>query len=1362
MTPAAAPPPMTYPLLWATAILAVLTIVLVVVAVRAGLFKPAKPAPPPGDAAKPGPVEKVTRAIGEAMQEVRRLVSGGDGPEDAPWVMVLGAGGDALRALLPPVLVDAPGAITWLDPSVKGLAGGVSFHESGVVVGFADGLIGGDGWRAPLISLLRALDLKKPGRPIDALVVVLPCEALTDADKLAQIGARTYEVILTIQQRTGWRVPIHVLATGCDALPGFAAWRQASAALGGDQILGWPVPYALDTVFDARWIEEAFDSMVRLLAEQTCYLLMRRDGGVAPHDSRTAEEIFLFSTYLREVQAGLTAFLTAVLHKSAYHEQFMLRGMYLIGGPEAAAAPAASGVAAGTAGLFIERIFAEHRLAQPAYGEMTRRHRAIRVTQWVLAGLAALLLVGLAGLVRFGHDQIPKVQDLLCGVWVEVPGATLNTRGCGRVNASDVLENGRDKRAIDLLRFMAAIDSDSVDTPLAPTSYLTDVNRKVIRAVNKGYKLTVFAALSDAMTTQAGLQALLSRGANIGDLEQTWFTTVDNFQEYSLNYEYAVSLKTGEMTSNKMQQFMSLIKYVFNVQLPASFAENYKLYGVGLEKSTIKGLESNATRQVLTGILKANFDGAVCSVYTGNPIIEAYAHPGSNGCAARPATVPGGARPIALADDPAPNPVEPSLEEIEPYSPINFLDRLKTIVQELAIKGRYDWVYGSPTPIAVISKLQTLKGNPLFPASLIDAWSNAATVDVSAARRALQNARVDGAPLLTDVQDHADLSKPMSLTRQTLQALYQESYVQPGEEATASAPAGGPIDWNRERLFQVEEAVEAFATFSAPLDVMDAGADDIPPALRARIRQSAANHLVAHVSNLLRAAEHPMAGASDALELVSLESALPILVNVRESLSQAGATGMAGALGDRVTQRAGAVLAGIDRQLTEASPYRLADGLSLTPTDGLYAERAFRADSHDDLKASLVERRGQVAALAQKARPVVDYLLDPATRPPARVAALARRWRAISHALDGAAAGDANGSVLRLEQYILVDLDKVQPPDCPGYRGGAAGDYFSQQLQSLRLAVSDRCQGVAKDSLARDYADLAADFRVRFALAGHFPFGGSPAGVSAPLADPEAVRQFFAKWGPELASLSARLRGDPALGDAGPRAADFVAQLARVQLALAPMLAGAPDAPLAYRVNVQFFTDRTLAVAQDQVIEASIGAGDAPTASRADSLARPPWSFDWRNGQPINIVLRWAKDAATLPSATQSGPWPQASGDGVDARYRIEDNWALLRLISQAGGAAGRRGAGHGAILLQACLRPNPASARAPTATTLFDCGKNPARVYLQLSLATPVGAPGQADKSVPVSLPAFPTAAVDLADVTRTALATRSPEGER
>lgn len=228
----------------AVVLLAVVILVLLISllrrSARVSRFEDAEPEPepepaeleetpaPPGDekGAMKGPAPLGVRlAFGRAGRRLDRAAAGDR--HRVPLLLLLGADGSRDSDLLVNAGLELPFGAPADAGMDLGQGRGFWFLDRGVVLDLAgDAVLAADGrtsdersWRSAL-NLLQKL---RPKRPVDGIVLAIPCRELIEAqrseaaqEELTARAGRIYRKLWQMQQRLGFRLPVYLLVTGCE------------------------------------------------------------------------------------------------------------------------------------------------------------------------------------------------------------------------------------------------------------------------------------------------------------------------------------------------------------------------------------------------------------------------------------------------------------------------------------------------------------------------------------------------------------------------------------------------------------------------------------------------------------------------------------------------------------------------------------------------------------------------------------------------------------------------------------------------------------------------------------------------------------------------------------------------------------------------------------------------------------------------------------------------------------------------------------------------------------------------------------------------------------------------------------------
>lgn len=1324
----ASPPWLTSLLPVLAVLLAILLVVTTVLAIRQLRAAPAGPQPAGPTPAGPAPPRET--AIGVLRRAAARLAALRDSHgtiDSIPLLVAIGASSADVQRLVPE-LRDGD-----LARAQKDLFQGdirISVSHDGAIVSFDDGLLpDAEHCAARWMALLEGLMTAREDRPFDGLVIMLEAGQLCGPgrlpdDQLTAAAEQICQLIWTAQRTGGWRVPIYLLLTRCEALTGFPATFKALAKSPmqlQEAPLGWAVPYEPATMFERHWIRDGVESLVARLSALQSRLLARST------DTRTAEQILLFPHAVEMLEKPLSLLLAPMLRPSAYYETFMFRGFYLTGRVENDGGPELNAFARN---LFRDRIFPEHLLAQPAYGATLRRQRHIRIAQVALAALLVFACIGIA-VIRSRREAIASLRpsfDTITSIANQLRPEPSTSWWRTDTQPAERRLTAEDTRI--LLLELSRANADRTETVWAPLSFLTGADATLREAIREAYGNGIFREVRRGLS--GGSAALLSasdatatvtcdaKGGSADDVDRMQ-QIVQRLQAYPEQVRRYRRLAVNPQIAD----LKSLLEFSLSVQLPDAFTTNSDLYLEAVKGAAFPQFDMPIVRANLANPIKGRFSRALAGAYQSSGIAREVSN--------------------VVAASSGADRVTPAAGQADRLLRLNAA--LRQLGAQVTLPENAWLATGQSTP-AIAGILDSLKALATPPSDtytapvsqdLVNELSAAASRCAPEARDRLRNASVFGDTriLALDVGS-LQLSPSMQAVSQTLNTFLalplMTATTTPAATDFASLAAGGlPLVWSQTDLQDLQQVSESYLVFAA------GALAEVPALFRTQLSAAAGEQLTRLLSSAVQRSMQrsgtrtfaTRASGTTALrdEIGRFQEIGPVLLNVEIALRATGQINVANRVDQLLAVQAVRLLRQVDAILAAADPYQLADrSLSFWSGGPPLAAPAFGAATLPDLVGTLPARRDYVETLARDyAAPMTGYLEQTSLLLSPGDKAIRDRWQGIIRTLDRYHASDPANALGRLEQFISADMDRIDLTNCRQVLegAGAGNDWFAEQLGTIRTAVAKRCGGVTYSDAVQQYSDLATAFNR--SLARRFPFGDA----TAPDADPGDVKRIFNRFGPDLAGLQTRLAAIPAYARNG--AARFVEQLAAVQIALAPMLADpAPDAPLTYDVTPAFRTNAGSDPGADQVAEASLQLGQQRLSSfsAADSTA-------WSTGQTVTLGLRWAANAPGMPSGTGE-PAPQVNG--LTASYAYRGSWALLRMIAvlrpPPGVMAQLSDRRPETIGLTLGLKPNPAAA-AGGDTTLTE-----ARLFMRIGLAATIRTPGQPDKRQPVSLPDFPAAA--------------------
>ena len=194
------------------------------------------------------------------------------------------------------VLIDLPGAVFLPAGDIEGKhadAGDAAKTPPDKAPLTATGEFSRHAWQ----TFLRLAARFRPRQPLNGIVLTVPAaELLAAASKpgLRDHPRRLVAVarrLADIQRLTGLRLPVYVLVTKCDALPGFGSFARTvfeSSATSNvefsNELFGWSNPYSLESDYSPAWVGEAFDETREVLLQRQLEMMAAATSAEAAHD----------------------------------------------------------------------------------------------------------------------------------------------------------------------------------------------------------------------------------------------------------------------------------------------------------------------------------------------------------------------------------------------------------------------------------------------------------------------------------------------------------------------------------------------------------------------------------------------------------------------------------------------------------------------------------------------------------------------------------------------------------------------------------------------------------------------------------------------------------------------------------------------------------------------------------------------------------------------------------------------------------------------------------------------------------------------------------------------------------------------
>jgi len=1265
----------------------------------------------------------------------RDFVAGSGNLYLVPWYLTVGEVGSGKSTILgsldrsrvPAETIDEqtgrPAGCTWW------------YYDNAVVLDIGgESILRADGTTVPDLAwqkLLSLLARHRARRPADGIILALPATDFFGPTRLpeaalARKARAIYGKLWQAQKILGLCLPVYVVLTKCDSVPGFSAFARALPEARRGDILGWSSPQATDAVYHPGRIDEALQTLDDGLRRAQMEMFAERREVGSPDD------VFLLPQRLGEMRGPLRQTLTTIFRQTAYLESLFLRGIYLTGdldggilAEEAGAPPVEGRRLVFLRDLFARKIFRESGLVRPTPRWSLRHNRrqiAVRI------GLGAAAAAAVAWLWS-GANTVGETAGSIAPVAQSLPGH-LDAARQGRYGQADGTPDAQ--RISDMIRDYTRING-AWDSGFLPAGLFSSLEQRSTTMLSVGYYKVIMEAVRSSLHQKG---ALLTSGsppdgdAAVRPLQLARLAaTVDGLTRF----EGAVALFNGLHGSTRLAGLDLLIQYSLGVDVPPAFLDRAETYGftVPPNNAALDGVSLQAELRTFdTAVYRASARLRVLD------LVDDYFR--------------------SLASDDV---LKTSLAEIvadldrlggggrQPSgyheALVRLSDNLNAVATHLTSRdaswiGMRDLSFG-PEMQEVLARVGDSR---LLGPEVRDEI-------VARARDAFARQNVSGiamsastiGPLLE--RNEGGRGVRLSASADSLRASLEQWMAMPFMTAAGTGEAADRMAdretekamvWDLDTLDSAVGLAEDYLLFEA--QKVGEFPDSLRPALRSVSRRQVAEGILETVARA-RVAYAP--GNSLArrrvesdlrVQVRSFDSAAPTLLQLLQTLEHLSVPVERDRLHQAITQPVASLLGQIDTLLQNDGLY-VPQGGGFTWWEGEKLE-PFRVFGQPDATAmadhlATIRRRLDVLA-HDLAEPLVEVMYQPALSSGAVPPELGK-WADILVQLDRYENARPTSALTDLEQFITETLPQIDLSTCHEILGArpsvnAARGYFGQRQAALRQGLEERCAALYDARVVGSYDAIRGLFQDT--LAGRYPFAAPTEANEGRQASLQDVRTFFQIFDERGPGLIAFLRGNDRYGVGGDDARRFLESVAVVRAFLAPAIG--PDAEAGrsrYSLEPVFRVNRRNEIGGSEIIEWSLVSG-------ADSVTNYDvnGAITWQVGAPLAVRLRWAKDGLTVPKGLMFGQGKVSQADRV-ATFAYDAPWGLIALVQQHAARLSEIGGGE-------YVPPHMMAFGVETATG----PESVARVYAGLKIRGIKDGEGAVPEITELTLPGFPTAA--------------------
>ncbi|HEY2495493.1 MAG TPA: type VI secretion system protein [Candidatus Angelobacter sp.] len=1151
---------------------------------------------------------------------------------------------------------------TWIDDVNAGVA---LWHCAGAeILEVAGDLFvpapNGNGADEEWKSFLTQLQRRRPRRPVDGIILTLPYtqlageRALTE-EILKRHATQASSQLKLLRDKFGFCLPVYVVITKCDAIPGYSTFVESQLMPHLGEIFGWSNPYNLNASFDPQWARQALVEANRVLSGQRALFFARRNSATAYADSTLQDELFLFPVCLKKLQARLTLYLGQFFQESGHRDGLQFRGIYFSGSATQSSEAFEeirdkSNEAHGarfTRDLFEQKIFLERGLSRPVETAFTQRSAEVALARG-LCGVAALLLfpgalLGWYNLNKNAKKIQPHLQQIQTGLGQAKDGAN-PVSAYAAIYAAQGL-SGRNFQSVFL-----------------PASMLDSLNNQLQQVMPPVFTRLVYPGL-------------------LAELEHRTGDLLRDPAQPARDQKITPASGAGPNAGQRLQNFTDALLTLqgnivrFNSLAPAGRGQGRVMMVLAnsLSPQTFADLtkrDTAAMNDIVRASSGALFDGRPWNGPT-LAVLEARVTDVLRQSMNEEQLLSSLDSLVSKIDQLEKN-------KLDTYDQLNGLLQSLDQVQALLATPDLQWIANSEDPFqlpdALTKPLDRIFSQPAKENILLcDATraenscpgqqqlkffieQMARTHFADMRKRLLVYKSQTTGPLLATTEAKLQLS-PDAADLQTVLANFMKLpfVAHEGTGRLRDVEGGQQLFWDNDRLqaaLQDKEAYDKF--FGSQLAGTSANLQDT-------FEEVALSRLEANMVDSVASAQQfqPLASGDTAdqatiNEARSFQAVSPSLKQLLEQFSELDFDDDYQDLLRVSTGHVLMMLTRLDRAFDAGHFYWPSTGnFDAWTGNSLPSVASYGAHNSEDMAGYLVAQRQAVQRYASAAQPLVAYLQQNAGKAQ-KQAALVAKWQSIINDMekyDSAGVASGLGSV---EDFLINSMDKTVPPDCQISAAPAASRlvYFVQVRHSLERALTARCRSLQSQAAVQQYARITDFFNQR--LAGKFPFS---ADATAQDADPADVVELFHQLDVDGKSIRQGLQNP-----ASAKIRTFLSQLEALRPLFASLLSGEPGAPLALDMTPVFRVNRNHEMNGNQIMDWSLQVGGSVFRS-----ADPPSTGRWTFGEPVKLVLRWAKDSPQQPVAVAPAI---AVPETRTIIFEYQDSWSLLKMLVQHAAAS--------------------------------------------------------------------------------------------
>ncbi|MBX9976904.1 MAG: hypothetical protein K2X98_01465 [Alphaproteobacteria bacterium] len=1126
------------------------------------------------------------------------------------------------------------------------------------------------GWR----GLLGLLARYRSKRPIDGIILTIPSHEFTGKNALSREALVDRAKIIAqklhaTQNSLGLQIPIYVVVSKADLIPGFKSFCQELPKENATNMLGWSNPYALSSAYNRAWLDQAFGFIGQLLSKIRLEIMASREAVT------TRDGIFVLPGQLERIKDSLEVYIDHIFKESSYNEGLFLRGIYFTGDGASHSVVERhttedlreddDTMSEGDREIYFvddliqQKIFFEAGLAQPIRQRVAKANRNLRIAKY---STAALVTVGTFGLMQTYHKFKEQNEDILpvLSKISLVLSQLQNIKGAESTETVVLF----DSYAKQLIQMMHTLSESHFSSIFIPPSWFSPIQDNLNYSLKVSYNHIILRTIYIDLLLKG--RELLYLRPTLGDRSTTLSQVVTPIEspEFTLLHSYVsrmaelvrmVGLFNELSKSNDIGPLRDLVRFTFKSELPKSFEEEFHNFRRVLRDVPFPPIDldpyQNQAQETLR-IIYTHFLEGVLSTTSPTSLIGRM-----NGFLTQFSQKQSG-----------------TLPDIRMLQ--GFAGALDEAVPKLGVAGK-TWIDGDYFDLGpdFVSTIGLVMDTPLLGSA---AMANELGGQTGFEFNRFKAEMLRLLPILSEeisVNPLADLksqqypSLVLANLHKGLALLFRESFmgIPPQSTLVTVVPENKIAYWDPKLIDAAEQMVKNFEQFKTKNLLT------LPSILREVVilmaQQNLQANLIATIGRAQAFRDAPKGlpigvAAEDVLreKILNVKEVAPKFTILLEALNKGGAGETFVALRNLMGDLAYRLLDKTEKAAMSNMPYAI-KGNSFDWWDGnpgaIYT--AYNVRDMDDLQRYFALQRDRMKHWAMDfAKYLVDFLSADIMEEAQFNRNLVDRWRRIIEQIILADQKKPDTSIAILENS-LVALNDLTTKKClaelklKGIRE-SSGDFFVAVNNMVRREMRSKCEVTLRAQTIDNYGKLSDFFNER--LKGKFPFVGNNLNANQGEAEPEDLREFFTMYKEFGDSPAAILTQVGELGNRASQPLSFLRSMEKIKDFFAEFLASQADNDIpAFDISVDFRVNKQKEQAANYIVDWLFKPSDETEISQHEKDRSSRWSF----GNLTQFGFRWPESAGVAPTLDEGQKYMNV--EDQTATFNFSSRWSLLWMI---------------------------------------------------------------------------------------------------